>query len=438
MPCATDLQLFGKKEKKGKQTNKQINKEMDEDRNNIQLEDSPHQTIHMNNSSSSSSNSNGSGTMLDAEASQPARWNDQLKGVLKKNLRLYTHKKSLWASVIILPPVLMLVVFFYTKLIMAFEKPVSAYRSPITNYPAVLLPKFSFTTSAAACTQQKTPCILAVSPDTLETRALASKVRETLYDDQTGRMPPLFFYENSTALLTAMNTEGERFFGGISFHDGDVKNGSYTLYMKSSLLPQDAYESRPNIYNGGMYSLSNASLYFSSGFATLQSALDLSTLHNGPGAEDLNVTLRSKVLPGWEKNAIAPTLSMLICLMVLVSYSPLMTNGATLVTNENVSKTRQYLFTLGLKRWVYWLSWVLTLFVPSIIIALLWVLCGLVGSTLSIGGAVYMSFYYAFFSLSIIMVVLIVQCVVKTVMWSTAISSAFLVLPPVIARCFQL
>lgn len=372
------------------------------------------------------------------------RWSDQLKGVLKKNFRLYTRKKSSWASVVILPPILMVITYLYTGLLMFVEKPSEAYRDPITSYPTVSLPSFSYTLAAVQCTLQKTPCILAISPDDTATRALAAELRANLVDNSTGRTPPLAFYGNSTALRDAINADSARFFGGVSFHrDGgaaaatmeDFRN--YTLYMKSTLLPQDGYGSMPSIYSGEVSSLINASLYVSSGFATLQSALDLSVLNaQSNNAGSLEVKLSTKILPGWEANPLASVLGLFICVMVLVSYSPLLTNGATLITNENISKTRQYLFTLGLRRWVYWLSWVLTLFVPSLVISALWIVCGVAESTLSASGAVYMVFYYALFSVSIIMVIFIVQCLVKSVMWSTAISSAFLVLPPVIGSLF--
>lgn len=370
---------------------------------------------------------------LDTEVNQEVRWSSQLKGVLKKNYRLYTHKMSSWAAIVVLPPILMIIVYFYTELLMTIEKPPEVYRDPITNYPTIPFPSFSSTTAAALCTQGGTPCMLGVSPDDAEIRALATQIRDNLLDSSTGRMPPLLFYENSTALHKALNAEDSRFFGGISFHrtnEDDFSN--YTLYMRSSILPQDGYESVPSIYSSETSSLTNASMYISSGFATLQSAVDKSIMNKQLKEGSFNLTLHSKILPGWEANPIASTLGLFICFMALVSYSPLLTNGATLITNENVSKTRQYLFTLGLKRWVYWLSWVLTLFVPAFIISLLWIICCLASSTLSSGGAVYMVFYYALFSISIIMVIFIVQCLVKSVMWSTAISSAFLVLPPVI------
>ena len=415
---------------------------METDENgNVVLEDSPSQGISIHAGSSSGGCGDGrSGPRMKTEV----RWGGQLKGVLKKNFRLYTRKKSSWVSVVILPLFFMVITYLYTGFLMAIEKPSEAFRDPITNYPTVPLPSFSSTLSAAQCTLQKTPCILAVSPDDTETRAFASEVRAKLADNSTGRMPPLAFYENSTALHDAINADGPRFFGGISFHGkrgggGGGGGGSakvdfrnYTLYMKSTLLPQDGYGSMPSIYSGEVSSMVNASLYVRSGFATLQSAVDLSVVNSQRGAEGLGVTLRTRILPGWEANPLSSMIGLFICIMVLVSYSPLLTNGATLITNENLSKTRQYLFTLGLRRWVYWLSWVLTLFVPSLVIAALWIACGVAGSTLSGSGAVYMAFYYALFSVSIIMVIFIVQCLVKSVMWSTAISSAFLVLPPVI------
>lgn len=364
---------------------------------------------------------------LNTGAARGARWSGQLKGVLKKNFRLYTRKKSLWASVVILPLVFMILAYLYTGLLMAVEKPSEAYRDPITNYPTVAFPGFSSTKAAALCAQEQTPCLLAVSPDDTKTRALAAAVRDNLLDSKTGRMPPLVFYENGTALREAVNADSGRFFAGIAFNGGEFAD--YTLYMKSSLLPQDGYESMPNIYSGEIGVVSNASMCITSGLATLQSALDLAVLNT---QQSFDVALSSKILPGWESNPAAPTLALFICIMALISYFPLLTNGASLITNENLSKTRQYLLTLGLKRWVYWLSWLLTLFVPSMVISVLWIVCCMASATLSASGALYMLFYYALFSVSIIMVIFVVQCLVKSVMWSTAIASAFLILPPVI------
>jgi hypothetical protein len=131
--------------------------------------------------------------------------------------------------------------------------------------------------------------------------------------------------------------------------------------MESELFPR--HKAAISTFGGQIGALYNATISVESGAATLQKAVQDCIVRDRLG--NVSTSFSAKQLPAWPQNQLAAIVAFLVALFEGFAFMPLITTGLMHISQEKVSKCREYLFILGLRRWVYWLSWVLTLAVPA-------------------------------------------------------------------------
>ena len=235
-------------------------------------------------------------------------------------------------------------------------------------------------------------CYISVSPDTQETHEIGD---EFLYEITNGtfvtssyisRHPPeIKYFPNATALREDAFASPRMHAASVVFKDTHSYS-DYSIYMNGYYLPSEVTST--NVFSSTFGFLSNASNFDTSGYSALQLILDeiimrrsLKSLSKAIDNEDelpFMIQLMTKVMPGIGETITKMNFGSLIGLLVAaynaLSTVPLFAAYLIHLVGEKTAKTREYLFMMGLKKPVYWLSWFITFIVPS----LLFVVCGLV------------------------------------------------------------
>lgn len=118
--------------------------------------------------------------------------------------------------------------------------------------------------------------------------------------------------------------------------------------------------------------LSNSSLFVSSGFTSLQKEIDTVLIERNlakTNKSPLNITSSSKLLPGYSafSLSIGSIIGYTVSVFTVYGSIPLFANFLGHLISEKNAKSREFLFILGLKKSVYWLSWLISTLIPGII-----------------------------------------------------------------------
>lgn len=119
--------------------------------------------------------------------------------------------------------------------------------------------------------------------------------------------------------------------------------------------------------------MSNASLFVSSGFSALQKEIDRVLIElatpKTPNSTSYNIQTYAKLLPGYSASLInlGSIIGYVVACLSVCGSIPLFSTLLCHLVSENKAKVREFLFILGLKKSVYWLSWTITALVPGLI-----------------------------------------------------------------------
>lgn len=116
----------------------------------------------------------------------------------------------------------------------------------------------------------------------------------------------------------------------------------------------------------------NASRFVSSRFAALQREIDSILIKRGLSktkASSLNIRSYSKILPGYSEThaTTGPILGYIVACATACGSITLFSNFLCYLISEKKAKSREFLFILGLKKSVYWLSWFITAMIPGLL-----------------------------------------------------------------------
>lgn len=235
-------------------------------------------------------------------------------------------------------------------------------------------------------------CYISMSPDTPEVREIGDEMVHEMTNGTYAKLvrglshpPHIKYFSNTTSLREYANEKRYSYVGSVVFKD--TQNYSdYSIYMNGYYLPSE--ESSISIYSSTFGFLSNASKFDTSGYGALQLILDqiimrrsLKSLSNDTfsgSAEEYDegdlpffIKITTKLMPGLGETITSANLGSVLGFFVAVysaiSTIPLFAAFLINLVTEKVAKTREYLFMMGLKKSVYWLSWFITFVVPTLL-----------------------------------------------------------------------
>lgn len=358
-------------------------------------------------------------------------WKTQFVGSLKKNVRFLTRNTTRLIFNIVFPLIILCLMWGITCIILSIKKPVSSYNNPLMDYPEVPLPTFSTTEATDLCNKDHSSCGLAVYPRDASTWSVGILLKDELKDPVTGRKPSLHFFDDEDALVKEMSDSPGRHFGGVAFHCwrnasvGACRN--YTLHMSANLLPIQPVSDTPvNIFSGIMAQSHNSSLYISSGFMTLQNAVD-SALTRFETLRSFNLTVRTKALPVDKMIYISLPFGLVFAAAGGISLIPLLCSYAELVLFERVRRVRYYLFMLGMRKSAYWLALTVTEVALGLIIGIVWIVvsCAAVWTDDGITAVLTLALAWIGYMATLLLFVFVVHKIVDTRFWNFFIIITF-------------
>lgn len=248
-------------------------------------------------------------------------------------------------------------------------------------------------------TEVMRPCIFGVFPTTNQTQILGSRIHRKLFvegpqpRDPRMKAPEVQYFESEEEFRREMNKDPTLLFAAIKFSDIEVGHTNYTLFINGTLIPVEYSRTAPKHFSSGSTTLSNSTLYSSSGFLAIQQTIDASiielnleneidirkeviasdssyssimTINNTNGVK---MNTRMQFIPGFPAPKMTYLLSIFSCSLQTISSVPFIAVCLIHLVNESTSKTKEYLSMLGLKKSVYWMSWFITFIIPAFIIA---------------------------------------------------------------------
>ena len=286
------------------------------------------------------------------------------------------------------------------------------------------------------------PCIFGIFPNTAQTHALGSHIHRKLFVegpqpmDPRMRAPNVQYFESEEGFRVEMNKDPTLFFAAIKFSEyGDDNNVhvNYTLYMNSTLLPMEYSRTAPKQFSTAFVSLSNSTLLSTSGFMAIQQAIDVSMVEasirsntsfsssdesEGSGHDDNNskveMNVRMQFLPGFPAPGMELMTPVFVSFFQTISCIPFIAVCLIHLVTEYNSKTKEYLFMLGLKKSVYWGSWFITFFIPATAISVFGTILSYAFSVFSGGWFMVFLFYFLF----------MISCILFTFFASTFVHSS--------------
>lgn len=204
--------------------------------------------------------------------------------------------------------------------------------------------------------------------------------------------PSIQYFESEEAFRVEMNKDPSLLFAAIKFSEYGDGHLNYTIFMNGTLIPIEYSRTVPKDFSSGYASLSNSTLYSTSGFLAIQQAIDeiiikmgidhdlktqirdlssdsSSILHDNNDTDEIKINTRMQFLPGFPKPGMEQIIPIFVSSIQTISSVPFIAICIIHLVNESTSKTREYLFMLGLKKSVYWVSWFVTFIIPALIIA---------------------------------------------------------------------
>lgn len=235
-------------------------------------------------------------------------------------------------------------------------------------------------------------------PDTPEAHEIGDEFEREItngtYSEIVGTFsnPPRFeYFSNISSLREYASEKSLTYVASIVFKDTE-NYSDYSIYMNGYYLPSEKAD--VSVYSSTFGFLSNASKFDTSGYTTMQMVLDqiimrrsLKSLSNETFS-DVNknkseiyeddeddypffIKLSLKLMPGLGETITSANFGSMIGFFVAVysaiSTIPLFAAFLINLVTEKTAKTREYLFMMGLKKPVYWLSWFITFIIPTLL-----------------------------------------------------------------------
>ena len=273
------------------------------------------------------------------------------------------------------------------------------------------------------------PCIFGIFPNTAQTHALGSHIHRKLFVegpqpmDPRRRAPSVQYFESEEEFRVEMNKDPTLFFAAIQFSEygDDSGHTNYTLYMNSTLLPIEYSRTAPKQFSTAFVGLSNSTLLSTSGFMAIQQAIDASmievSIRNStsfsladesegsiPDSNNSNVEMNARLqfLPGFPAPKMELMLPVFVSCFQTISCIPFIAVCLIHLVTEYNSKTKEYLFMLGLKKSVHWGSWFITFLIPATVISIFGTILSYAFSVFS-GDWFMMFLFYFIFMISCIL-----------------------------------
>ena len=268
----------------------------------------------------------------------------------------------------------------------------------VLHYPESDPTSLKYSMAFLPCLLPLSKCYISMFPDTPEAHEIGDEFEREIsnrtYSDVAGPLnnPPRFeYFSNISGLREYVSEKPYTYVASIIFKDTE-NYSDYSIYMNGYYLPSE--EADVSVYSSTFGFLSNASKFDNSGYARMQLLLDkiimrrsLKSLSNetfsdsskswADDGEDEGedfpffIKLTLKLMPGLGETITSANFGSMIGFFVAVysaiSTIPLFAAFLINLVTEKTAKTREYLFMMGLKKPVYWLSWFITFIIPTLL-----------------------------------------------------------------------